>query len=277
MIDLEAAADAFDALSDPTRVAILRELVSQFYGNDGDAIGFAELRRAVGVDDPGRFNYHLDVLRERFVAEHDGGYTPTVAGLKAIESAEAGVYTPDAEPLSGTIDYDCPECGGPLTATYENHWLSVSCAEHGLRFKTLVNGPVGAEGELSALLEYAVGEVWRRLDRVTEGVCHVCRAPALSLSFREADGQIVADCVCGACYFEESNPVVMFALTHPAVLSFLRDRGVDVPQALPFEPIDDWMDDGRFVDDRRAVEFTAADGEDQVTVRVRDDLTVETV
>ena len=277
MTDAEAAADAFDALSDATRVSILRVLVSRFYGNDGDPVGFADLRRAVGVDDPGRFNYHLDVLRERFVVKHEAGYTPTVAGLKAIESAEAGVYTPNTEPMSGPTDYDCPECGAVLTATYESHWLSVSCDEHGLRFKTLVNGPVGAEGGLSALLEYAVGEVWRRLDRVTDGVCHVCRAPALSLSFRETDGRIVADCVCGECYFEESNPVVMFALTHPAVLSLLREQGVDVPEALPFEPIDDWLDDGRFVDDRRAVEFTAATDEQRVTVRVRDDLTVEAV
>lgn len=277
MTDAEAAADAFDALSDPTRVAILRELVSQFYEGDGSPVGFAELRRAVGIDDPGRFNYHLDTLRERFVVKHDEGYAPTVAGLRAIESAEAGVYTDDPDPMVGTVDYGCPECAAPLTASYENRWISVACDDHGTVFKTLVHSSVGAEGSLADVIEYAAGEMWRRLDRTTDGVCPVCRGAGLSLSFREVDGAVVADCVCDECYFEEAQPVVLFALSHPSALSLLRDRGFDVPYDLPFESFDDWIDDTQFVDDGRAVDLTLAIDGDGVTVRVAGDLTVETV
>ena len=277
MTDAEAAADAFDALSDPTRVAILRELVSRFYDDDGRPVGFAELRRAVGVDDPGRFNYHLDTLADRFVTKQEAGYTPTVAGLKAMQSAEMGVYTGSPEPTSGTVGYDCAECGDPLTATYENHWLSVACDEHGLRFKTLVHSSVGREEGLGEVVDYAVGEVWRRLDRAADGICHVCRAPALSLSFREAEDVVVADLTCGECYLEETNAAALFALTHPAALSVLRDRGLDVPEEIPFEPLDEWVDGGRIVDDGNAVELTVGDEGDGVTLRVHEDLTVETV
>lgn len=277
MTDAEAAADAFDALSDPTRVAILRELVGRFYEEDGRPVGFSDLRRAVGVDDPGRFNYHLDTLRERFVVKHDEGYTPTVAGLKAIESAEAGVYTGAPESMTATVDYDCRDCGDPLTATYENHWITVGCDEHGTVFKTLVHSSVGEEGSLADVIEYAVDEVWRRLDRATDGVCQICRAPALSLSFREVEGVIAAECACSECYLEETNAAALFALTHPAALSFLRDRGLDVPQDIPFEPFSDWVDGSPIVDDGRAAEITLGAGGDGVTLRVGDDLAVETV
>ena len=277
MTDPEAAADAFDALSDPTRVAILRKLVTRFHRDDGHTVGFAELRRAVGVDDPGRFNYHLDTLAPRFVAKHDEGYSPTVAGRRAVESAESGVYAESAEPRSGTVDYDCPECGEALTAAYENRHIGVSCDDHGTIFLTLVDGSIGTAGSLLDVIDYAVREMWRRLDRISDGVCHVCRAPALSLSFRESDGVVLADCSCEECYFEETNGAVLFALTHPAALAVLHAQGVDVPEQLPFEPLDDRMERGRFVDDGSAVEFTVAPDGEAVTIRVHDDLTVEAV
>jgi DNA-binding transcriptional ArsR family regulator len=277
MTDAEAAADAFDALSDPTRVAILRELVSRYHSEDGRPVGFADLRRAVGVDDPGRFNYHLDTLADRFVTKQESGYTPTVAGLKAMQSAEMGVYTGSPEPESGTVGYDCPECGASLTATYENHWLSVVCDEHGVQFKTLVHSSVGREEGLNEVVDYAVREVWRRLDRAADGVCQVCRAPALSLSFREGEEVIVAELACSECYLEEDNAAALFALTHPAALSVLRDRGLDVPREIPFEPLEEWVDGGRIVDDGSAVELTVGDEGDGVTLRVHEDLTVETV
>ncbi len=277
MTDAEAAADAFDALSDPTRVAILRELVSRYHSEDGRPVGFADLRRAVGVDDPGRFNYHLDTLADRFVTKQEAGYTPTVAGLKAMQSAEMGVYIDSPEPESGPVGYDCVECGEPLTATYENHWLSVACDEHGLRFKTLVHSSVGREEGLREVVEYAVGEVWRRLDRAADGICHVCRAPALSLSFRETEDVIVADLTCSECYLEETNAAALFSLTHPAALSVLRDRGLEVPQEIPFEPLDEWVDGGRILEDGRAIELTVGTDGDGVTLRVHEDLTVEAV
>lgn len=275
MTDADAAADAFGVLSDPARVAILRELASQFYEHDGDPVGFADLRRAVGVDDPGRFNYHLDQLRGRFVAKRDEGYAPTVAGLKAIESAEAGVYTDDPGPVSDTVDYDCPECGVPMTATYEHHWVRVTCDDHGLYFKTLVPAALSATEDVDAVLRYAIGEMWRRIDRATDGVCPVCRAPALAVAFRDA-GQMVADLNCESCFYEETIHVALFALTHPAAQSLYHGHGVDLRHALPRECLGDGQSDARLVDDERSVvEVTVGTGGEKVTVRVDDDLTVE--
>lgn len=277
MTDVETAADAFDVLSDPSRVAILRELASRFYEHDGRPVGFADLRRAVGIGDPGRFNYHLDKLCDRFVVKREGGYTPTVAGLKAVESAEAGVYVDDTEPVAGPVDYDCPECDELLTATYENHWVTVSCDEHGPLFKTLIHGSTSTDRGIEEVVRYAVGEMWRRVDRATDGVCPICRGSSLSIDFRGTENAIVADCACGNCYYEETNPAVLFALAHPAALSLFHERGIDVRRRLPFESLRDWIDDARLVDDGRAVEIRATAGEEAVTLRIADDLTVETV
>lgn len=276
MPDPDAAADAFGVLSDPARVAILRELATQFYEHDGDPVGFAALRRAVGVDDPGRFNYHLDKLRGRFVAKRGDGYAPTVAGLKAIESAEAGVYTEDPGPVSDTVDYECPDCGDPMTATYERHWVTVTCDDHGLFFKTLVPAALSATEDAESVLRYAIGEMWRRIDRATDGVCPVCRAPALAVDFREAE-DVLADLACDSCFYEETNHAALFAVTHPAVLSLSHDHGVDVRHSLPREYLGDWTTDVRFADDDGSVvEVTVGtDGED-VTVRVSDALSVDT-
>ncbi|MFB6269115.1 MAG: winged helix-turn-helix domain-containing protein [Halobacterium sp.] len=278
MTDADAAADAFEVLSDPSRVAILRELAGQFYRHDGRPVGFADLRRAVGIDDPGRFNYHLDRLRDQFVVKRDDGYAPTVAGLKAIESAEAGVYTDDTEPASAAVDYDCPDCGGRATATYENHYVTVTCDDHGRLFRTTVPATLYAGDDLDAVVQYAIAEMWRRVDRATDGVCPVCRAPAITVEFRAHDDAVLADTTCAACYYEETNHVALFALSHPAVQSLASDHGHDLKRRLPREFLDDWTDDAAFADaDRSAVELTVSIGDEDVTLRVRDDLSVEAV
>jgi DNA-binding transcriptional ArsR family regulator len=50
--------EAFAALGDPTRIAILRAL----FEDPHEPTAFSDLRRAVGVRDSGQFNYHLGEL-----------------------------------------------------------------------------------------------------------------------------------------------------------------------------------------------------------------------
>lgn len=109
--------DALAALGDETRVAILRTLAEA-----EEPLPFSELRQRAGVDDPGRFNYHLSTLREYFVREVDGGYALRHAGSRIV--AAAGVAG-DGPPAGGTgpedeiltqvgledDEDDCPVCG----------------------------------------------------------------------------------------------------------------------------------------------------------------------
>ncbi len=67
--------DALAVLGDETRIAILRVLADA-----EEPLAFSQLRRRAGIDDAGRFNYHLSELREYFVREADGGYALREAG-----------------------------------------------------------------------------------------------------------------------------------------------------------------------------------------------------
>lgn len=53
---------AFAAVSDPTRIAILRALATHARETGESVCRFSELRKRAGVDDSGRFRYHLNKL-----------------------------------------------------------------------------------------------------------------------------------------------------------------------------------------------------------------------
>lgn len=106
--------DALAALGDETRIAILRALAEA-----DEPLPFTELRERAGVDDPGRFNYHLSTLREYFVREADGGYALRNAGSRVVAAAGvAGEAAPSAADDVLAQDDEattegCPVCGEP--------------------------------------------------------------------------------------------------------------------------------------------------------------------
>lgn len=102
--------DALTVLGDETRIAIVRALAAA-----EDPVPFSELRRRAGVDDPGRFNYHLSKLREYFVREADGGYTLREAGSRVVAAAgvaERGEQSAGSTGIEGENGSEtCPVCG----------------------------------------------------------------------------------------------------------------------------------------------------------------------
>jgi DNA-binding transcriptional ArsR family regulator len=105
--------DALAVLGDETRIAILRVLAEA-----EEPLPFSELRRRAGVDDAGRFNYHLSKLREYFVREQDGGYTLRHAGSRIVATAGVAGSAAGAEELRDMDERaddkhtdDCPVCG----------------------------------------------------------------------------------------------------------------------------------------------------------------------
>ena len=76
--DLVNATDVFEALSDPTRAAILGVLF------DADApLAYTDLAAAVDVEDNGRLNYHLRRLGSLLERSTDG-YVLTDRGRRLV-------------------------------------------------------------------------------------------------------------------------------------------------------------------------------------------------
>ncbi|MFC7176557.1 winged helix-turn-helix domain-containing protein [Halosegnis marinus] len=155
-----APTEAFGLLSHEVRFDIVRALAAERRLNwERTGLSFADLRRAVGVDDAGNFSYHLDRLRDRFVVERDGEYVATYAGMEAVGAVLQGTYTERADRAPERIDAACPTCDGAVRAAYEYPMLSVSCPDHGVLFATSV--PPGATtGRSLAALDGGTLSAW---------------------------------------------------------------------------------------------------------------------
>lgn len=103
----EEGLEALEALGNEHRIAILQALAAA-----DDPLPFSELRRRVGVDDTGRFNYHLTELQDRFVRQSDGGYELGYAGERLV-LAGAGLDPETATAMESTEGAECPVCGDP--------------------------------------------------------------------------------------------------------------------------------------------------------------------
>lgn len=115
--------EAFAALADETRLGILQAL----WESDAQTKTFSELRRSVGMRDPGQFNYHLNKLVGQFVTKTDGGYRLTQAGNHVNGAIASGMYT-----AHGTLDpivlpRSCQISGNSLTLRYENETVRIEC------------------------------------------------------------------------------------------------------------------------------------------------------
>lgn len=100
--------EAFDALADETRLAILRALADRRQeAPERPTLSFSELRERVGVRDSGLFNYHLSKLVGRFVRERPEGYELGHAGRRVIRADGHGDPGDGEEAASEA----CPVCG----------------------------------------------------------------------------------------------------------------------------------------------------------------------
>lgn len=77
-----ARAELFEAISHPVRIRILQSLKEK-------PMGFAELRRAVGLESGGHLSFHLNKLRHLVKPSAEGLYTLTDDGREALWSADS--------------------------------------------------------------------------------------------------------------------------------------------------------------------------------------------
>ncbi|MFC4553038.1 MULTISPECIES: DUF7351 domain-containing protein [Halorussus] len=222
------ASDAFEALGNEVRMAILRALVdapeddaggeaSEDAADDPERVSgrtatFSELFEASSVDTTAGFAYHLRQLTGQFLrktGEDDDRYAVTYAGLQVARAIVAGTYTDRVSFGPVETGDDCPLCeSGGLAATCEANYVTVACdagerTSEGEREgcgRTILTLPFppgarrnrdsdpGTDSDADRLLAAFDRHHRRRLSAMSDGVCPECAA-TMDAALALADGE----------------------------------------------------------------------------------------
>lgn len=257
---------AFKCVANDTRVDILRALWAVRTDGDGTT-SFSELRDRVGVDDAGRFNYHLGKLVPEFVRKRDERYELTHTGAKLIGDAVSGAYAePEATGGAPTVVGDChrSDCDGNTTAAYRDGELRFGCDACD-RVPDAVPAPPIVVDSADPQDAPAAGSRFTMLtvERVNRGFCHLCDGPIEQTVARfhpdfepEIDGFVDVIHECQACGNWRRSGARGALIGHPAVVSLLYDAGVDYRRVPHWEQA--WLSE--------ATERLVNDGPVRVTV-----------
>jgi DNA-binding transcriptional ArsR family regulator len=249
----------FQLLSDGTRLEILHALWEAYDPENPAPVRFAELRERVGVDDPGRLNYHLNKLAGHFVRRTADGYELREAGKRIIRVVIAGMATDDVTIEPTPIDVSCVFCNGPTELEYKSgqlfHWCTRCTARCVANYppSLLSNEEVPSAGMVNRTSEemYHSNRTWikHREASVMQGVCPDCSGPVPVRRIRicdehhpdPEDDDVCDGCgsiywgmvhhVCEVCRSRWQIPTLFYPTTHPAVIAFYYDHGIEFDSA----------------------------------------------
>jgi len=230
-------AEAFAALSDSLRVDILRTLATVHRERGAEPVGFADLRKRLGVRDSGRFRYHLNELRDHFVERTDDGYRLTNTGVEIVAAILAGTYTERGSMGPEPLDSECPACGTSAVARYEDGRCWVTCEQDHPLFAWSLPPAATADAAVGEVVSLAELTARQAIERGLAGVCPKCFAPVdpeIVVEDEDEDDAVAAPTPglrvgCATCGGHLVGPVGFCLLVDPAVAAFYRrhDRPLD--------------------------------------------------
>jgi DNA-binding transcriptional ArsR family regulator len=228
--------EVFAALGDETRMDVLRALAESWNraGFELDyALSFTDLLQATGVEDSGRFNYHLQRLTDHFVRKTDDGYEFRYLGWKIARLIlSEGIHEPyDVEPLS--FSSTCYACShGTLVGRYVNEWLWIRCPACETPITDVEMRPhVVTDRSRAEVVALCDRRTRRRIDLFLDGVCADCLDDTELTAGTHAWGpdefvRLIHE--CSGCDTRWLPAMGWYALDDPRVVAFYADRGVDV-------------------------------------------------
>jgi len=240
----------FAALGNEIRLRIIKALYDRTESLAPDTgLSYTTLRTAVGVDDKGKFNYHLDLLRDRFIRKTDAGYRLTFAGVEVAKTIQIGVWAEPPDRDTVEVDSASPLVDGdPLYASYTDGLVRVH-ERDGVPIFQIAVRPVGAETQtMSELVDVMATLLKEAITQAHSGICPYCQSkPGRSLvdttevgtKDRCNEDEPVTDATtsswqhCFVATCPECGPLFRVpagagVVRHPAVVSWYWDRGVDL-------------------------------------------------
>ena len=224
---------AFAALSDSTRIAILRAL---WEAKDHTAT-FSELRTAVEMNDSGRFNYHLSKLLGRFVARTDDGYRLRLAGTHVVGALLSGAYTQTGSTESVAVDQPCPYCDGPLTFQYDDEQAIIDCNDcEQVQIQLPVPPGVFAGYDHKMLPDVTERYARNIVQQARTGFCRTCEGrifPQVAVETPPSDAKDLPQIPmvqyeCERCGETTTSDLGTAFLDHSHVIAFYHDHNIDV-------------------------------------------------
>ena len=247
-----ATAEAFDIIGNETRLKILQALFEEKYG---DPVSFSALRKRVEVRDGSLFNFHLKKLEGPFIRKTDEGYEIRHAGLNVIRTILSGSFTDHPRIAPFETGGACVACGAVLHAEYDHEMVFVRCSSC-RTMHTMGMFPPGAVVDRTDQEVLAAFDRWQRHDfgLSVNRVCSMCGGKVTATLIRDAkDMKLKVDIdptefpqydlgmryQCEQCDVWDFGSPGKHLLTHPAVVAFHHDHGIDLT-TVPFWELD-WV------------------------------------
>lgn len=234
--------DAFTLLADPTRIKILQALGDVSEPGVPETLAFSELRQRADVSGSGRFNYHLQQLLGHFVEGTDDGYRLSYAGKRVYQSIKTGTFTERVEIEPFELEATCHVCGANQVGAYRDSMFHVRCPSCEAQFyKYFVPPSTVIDRSKTELLHAANDRIQREIGAMAKGVCPWCCARLSSrvlptdeeMPLQEnpaIEHRVLHSCeTCDGSVYTRLGGLVV---SHPAVVSFFYDHGVDVSERL---------------------------------------------
>lgn len=119
----------FSVLDSEIRLAILDALYDRTVepGPFSGEASYSSIKESVGIDDSGRFNYHLDRLTDEFVLKFGNAYRLTERGREIVRLRRTGTLTEDPQVAPKRIDSSCYLCGEQIEVFYANGFIITQC------------------------------------------------------------------------------------------------------------------------------------------------------
>lgn len=274
-VNPEAVAENLSALANPLRIRILLALAETRQPSwEHRGMSYSDLRAAVDVEDGGRFNYHINELRDRFVRGTEGQYWLTTAGSRVVDEVYARTFSGGHETVSGPVEWMCPADGQQLDATFDDGIITVSCPNHGVLFDMILSFSSARNRDLDELFAWGNRRALWYLESVSWDICPHCSGrfgestivahsskpgdPLETLGW-DTSTVVMVEMRCRQCSISFRVPAFHYTLTRPPTIAFLHDHGIDYRTLeLDYGPTS-WTCESEKLDDGILVRFAIDD------------------